>query len=161
TPRSDNDRPATSERSKVTAIAAIRGLIVLAGVAAWYGTQYLIRERRPLPADEAAKAGSLLTESDRLLKLTAPLNQLLQQRPHWANAVLIVSSALIDILVLFVIVWSIFGPSLRPFIGLIILFGLRQICQALTALPPPVGMIWRRPGLPTLFVTYSVSNDLF
>src|SRR5262249_22314921 len=45
--------------------------------------------------------------------------------------------------------------------GLIILFGLRQICQALTALPPPRGMIWRHPGFPTLLVTYGVANDLF
>jgi membrane-associated phospholipid phosphatase len=42
-----------------------------------------------------------------------------------------------------------------------ILFGLRQICQALCALPPPEGMIWRSPGVPSLLVTYGVANDLF
>ena len=31
----------------------------------------------------------------------------------------------------------------------------------MTALPPPAGSIWRNPGLPSLFVTYGVSNDLF
>jgi membrane-associated phospholipid phosphatase len=41
------------------------------------------------------------------------------------------------------------------------LFALRQACQALCALPPPQGMIWRDPGFPSLLVTYGVANDLF
>ena len=56
---------------------------------------------------------------------------------------------------------SVFGPSVRPFAGLIILFFLRQLCQALCALPPPQGMIWRSPGIPSLLVTYGTTNDLF
>src|SRR5207249_4086795 len=80
---------------------------------------------------------------------------------RWANALLIVSSALIDALGLFLCVWSVAGPSIRPFLGLCILFGLRQVCQVLTALPLPMGSIWRYPGFPSLFVTYGVSNDLF
>src|ERR671922_66231 len=50
-------------------------------------------------------------------------------------------------------------PSLR--LALFLLFGLRQICQALCALPAPEGMIWRSPGVPSLLVTYGVANDLF
>lgn len=42
-----------------------------------------------------------------------------------------------------------------------ILFGLRQICQGLCALPPPDGMIWRYPGFPALLVTYGTATDLF
>jgi PAP2 superfamily C-terminal len=41
------------------------------------------------------------------------------------------------------------------------LFALRQFCQAFCPLPPPPGMIWRKPGFPTLLVTYGTSNDLF
>jgi hypothetical protein len=41
------------------------------------------------------------------------------------------------------------------------LFALRQFCQAFCPLPPPVGMIWRDPGFPTVLVTYGTSNDLF
>ena len=29
------------------------------------------------------------------------------------------------------------------------------------ALPPPRGMIWRNPGVPSLLVTYGVSADFF
>src|SRR5262249_11448638 len=58
-----------------------------------------------------------------------------------------------------------FGPTIRPLLGLILVFVLRQLCQALTALPPPggdpAGVIWRYPGFPSLLVTYGVSNDLF
>ena len=45
--------------------------------------------------------------------------------------------------------------------GLLILFGLRQLCQGLCALPPPEGMIWRNPGFPSLLVTYGTATDLF
>ena len=139
----------------------IRIVVAVAGLAAWYGTQRLIGGKRPLPGDEAVRAGTLLADQDVLLKLSESINRFLNTHSRWANGLLIASSALIDILVSFVLLWSIFGPSFRPFLGLIILFGLRQICQALTALPPPPGMIWRYPGFPTLFVTYGVSNDLF
>ena len=139
----------------------IRIIVAIAGLAAWYGTQYLIRERPPMPAEDAAKAAALLAEHDVILRLTEPINRFLNLNPRWANRLLMISSAVMDGLVGFVIIWSIVGPSFRPFIGLIILFGLRQICQALTALPPPPGMIWRYPGFPSLFVTYGVSNDQF
>jgi hypothetical protein len=56
---------------------------------------------------------------------------------------------------------SIFGPTIRPFVGLLILFGMRQICQGLCALPAPPGIIWHDPGFPSLLVTYSVANDFF
>ena len=90
----------------MNAITAIRALIVVLGLAAWYGTQYLIGAKRPLPADEAAKAGSLLTDGDVLLRLTAPINQYLNRRAQAANALLIASSAIIDVLGLFVIVYA-------------------------------------------------------
>ena len=41
------------------------------------------------------------------------------------------------------------------------LFSLRQLSQYLNALQPPSGMIWNHPGVPSLLVTYGVSNDLF
>ncbi len=44
------------------------------------------------------------------------------------------------------------------------LFVLRQLCQSLCVLPPPGGaanVIWFHPGVPSLLVTYEVSNDLF
>jgi hypothetical protein len=139
----------------------IRLVVVILGLATWYGTQHLIGGKAPMPADEADKAGSLLARHDALLQLLAPANRYLNAHPSWANGLLVASSALIDLLGIFLLIRSIFGPSIGPFVGLIILFGLRQICQAVTALPPPPGMIWRYPGFPSLLVTYGVANDLF
>ena len=139
----------------------IRLVIVIAGLAAWYGTQKLIGAKRPMPADQVAVAGELLTDQDGLLHLTAGINRYLNQNSKWANGLLFSSSLLIDALGIFLLAGGIFGPSIRPFLGLMLLMGLRQICQALTALPPPKGMIWRNPGFPSLLVTYGVANDLF
>jgi hypothetical protein len=72
-----------------------------------------------------------------------------------------VSSALIDALGLFLLARWLFGGSVRPFLGLFLLMALRQVMQAICALPPPPNMIWRYPGFPSLLVTYHVANDFF
>ena len=128
-----------------------RVLLIALSLGAWFWTQALLAKR-------AFPEGCL---ADRIHDLTAPWNRYLGDNPRVASGLLIATSALIDILAIFLLVLSIFGPSLRPFIGLLILFGLRQICQGVCALPPPKGMIWRSPGFPSLLVTYGTASDLF
>ena len=130
--------------------AARIGLII-AGLAGWFWTQRLIGQR-------AWPAGRI---GDGLHQVTARLNRYLHEHPPVANALLVTTSAIIDALALFLLARAIFGPSFRPFLGLLILFVLRQMCQGLCALPPPDGMIWRRPGVPSLLVTYGTATDLF
>jgi hypothetical protein len=74
---------------------------------------------------------------------------------------LIASSAIIDLLGIFLLATWIFGAAVRPFLGLVIVLGLRQIMQALVALPAPPNAIWHNPGFPSLLVTYGVANDYF
>ena len=126
------------------------GFVVL-GLAIWFLSQWLLRYR-------PNGTGQL---GDGLHAATRRVYAFLAANPKCANALLIASSFLIDLLGLFILVHSIFGPSFQPFVGLLMLFLTRQICQALCALPPPAEMIWRSPGFPTLLVTYGVSNDLF
>lgn len=130
---------------------AVRAGLVGGGLVAWFWTQSLIGKR-------AFPEGRI---GDALLDWTAPANRYLHANPRVADRLLILTSALIDLLGLFLIYQAIFGASVRPFVGLLILFGLRQLCQGLCALPPPEGMIWRSPGVPSLLVTYGTANDLF
>ena len=134
----------------------MRGLIVRAVITAialtvWFWTQSLIGAR-PLPA-----AGI----GDALHDLTAPINSYFLDHPRAANAQLIGSSAGIDALAVFLLASWLFGRSIRPLLGLLILVGLRQIMQRVCALPPPPNMIWHNPGFPSLLVTYSVAGDFF
>ena len=138
---------------------SVRLAVVLVGLALWFLTQSLIGSRE-LP-ESAQDAGKALTRGDGLLALTGPIHRLLLENARWADALLVVSSAVIDLLALFLIGSALLGRSLRPFLGLILLFSLRQLCQALMALPAPEGMIWRDPGFPSLLVTYGVANDFF
>lgn len=117
----------------------------------WFWTQSLIGAR-PAPTSGLG---------DRLHNLTAGLNSYFAQNSGAANLLLIVSSALIDALGLFLLGRWLFGGSVRPFLGLAMLMVLRQILQAICALPAPPNMIWHPPGFPSLLVTYKVANDFF
>lgn len=130
---------------------AVRILITVASLTLWFWTQSLLGARRT-PGEPIG---------DGLHRLTAPANEYLQHSPRAANALLIVSSGLIDALGIFLLCRWIFFGSLRPFVGLTILLILRQVMQALCRLPPPAGMIWHYPGVPSLLVTYGVANDFF
>lgn len=127
-------------------LGLVAGLIAL-----WFLTQRLLGSRG-LPTNGIG---------DKIHEWLAPLHRRLQEDPKKARALLISSSLGIDVLTLSVLYLGIFGPSFAPLAGLAGLFMLRQASQYLTALPPPDGMIWRDPGVPSLFVTYGVGNDLF
>jgi PAP2 superfamily C-terminal len=131
-----------------------RAAFVVVGLAAWFWTQSLIGARAQQP-DSSNGIG------DGIHELLAVPHQFLVDHPHVADWLLIFSSAVIDLVGIFLLAASIFGPSIRPFLGLLLVFAMRQICQMLCALPPPTGMIWRYPGFPTLLVTYDVSTDFF
>lgn len=140
-------------RDPQTASRRIVFRIVLTVVALgiWFWTQSLIAHR------DAPATGV----GDAIHIATASLNAYLYRSPRAANALLIVSSALIDALGLFLLARWLLGPSVRPFLGLVLLLALRQILQAICALPAPPNMIWHYPGFPSALVTYNVGNDFF
>lgn len=118
----------------------------------WFWTQSLLGARTP-PA-----SGGI---GDALHNLTSGFNSYLAQNTAAANTLLIVSSVFIDALGIFLLGSWLFGGSVRPFLGLVLLMLLRQFLQALCSLPVPSGMIWHYPGFPSLLVTYHVANDFF
>ena len=118
---------------------------------AWFWTQSLIARK------SAAKDGI----GDLVHDLTARWHRYFCTHPRAAKAALITSSIFIDLFGLSLIGAAIFGPTFAPFLAVLIVFGLRQICQGVCTLPPPPGIIWRKPGFPALLVTYDVGNDFF
>src|SRR5712691_11546648 len=133
-----------------------RGLLprlVVTGIALalWFWTQSLLGGRTP-PASGIG---------DGLHNLTGAFKAYFCQNPSAANVPLFVSSALIDALGLFLLGRWLFGGSVRPFLGLLLLMALRQLMQAICTLPAPPNMIWHYPGFPSLLVTYHVANDFF
>jgi hypothetical protein len=129
----------------------LRLLVTGIALALWFWTQSLIGAR-------TAPASCI---GDALHNLTAGLNSYFARNAGAANVLLIVSSGLIDALGLFLLGRWLFGKSVRPFLGLFLLMTLRQLMQAVCALPPPPNMIWHYPGFPSLLVTYHVANDFF
>ncbi len=128
----------------------VRVVFVIAGLGIWFGTQKMISLR-----PEHVGIG------DRVLDLLAPVHGWLSADGMRWRALLVVSSLVIDATAVWMLLNTIFGKSVRPFVGLVMLFGLRQIMQGICVVPSPEGMIWEHPGVPSLLVTYGVSNDMF
>jgi hypothetical protein len=148
--------PAPSGLALTTRAATIapwwlRAAFVAVGLGLWFWTQSLIGQR------EFADSGII----DVVHRWTAGLHDTLLSHPQAANTLLIVSSAVIDLVGVSLLAATLFGRTVRPFLGLLLLFALRQLCQMLCALPAPSEMIWHNTGVPTLLVTYGVSTDFF
>lgn len=131
---------------------ALRAGFIVASLVVWFWSQRMIG-RKPTPTGG--------TIGDALHDSTAPLLAWLHAHPGAANLTLIVTSALVDAFGLYLLGSTLLGPSVQPFLALLLVFILRQACQMTITLPPPPGLIWRYPGFPSLLVTYGVSNDFF
>jgi hypothetical protein len=130
---------------------ALRVLLTAIVLAIWFWTQSLI----------GAKTAPATGVGDLLHSATANWNAYFARTPAAANFLLISSSAIIDALGLFLLARWLFGGTIRPFFGLLVLMALRQVMQAICSLPAPPNIIWHNPGFPSLLVTYGVANDFF
>lgn len=128
-----------------------RVAITAGALAIWFWTQRLI----------GARTLSGREIGDGLHALTGSLNHYFALHAQACNALLIASSGIIDLLGIYLLAKWIFGRSVRPFLGLVLVLGLRQVMQALVALPAPPSDLWHYPGFPSLLVTYGVANDFF
>jgi hypothetical protein len=135
-------------------VILVRSGLVVAGILAWYWTQAAIGKRAP-------KVEHDVPLTDGIHLLTARFHARYATNVAAGNRLLIASSLVIDLLGAYLLCTSIFGASFRPYVGLAILFALRQICQVLCPLPAPAGAVWRYPGVPAVLVTYGTANDLF
>ena len=129
----------------------LKVLLVGVSVPSWYWTQTLIARR-------GLQDGRI---GDFFHRISEPWNTWLHAHRRVSSGILIASSACIDLLGLFLLGLGLFGPTLRPFLALVILFAFRQFCQATCVLPAPAKMIWHHPGFPSLLVTYATDNDFF
>ncbi len=129
----------------------LRVLVIAGALVVWFWTQKLI----------ARQSAGMVGIGDASHRLTVGLHQYFSRNAKAADRALIISSLCIDALGLSLIAISIFGPTFAPFIGILIVFSLRQVSQLCCTLPPPPGIIWRDPGFPTALVTYDVGNDFF
>src|SRR6201986_1956015 len=135
-------------------IIAVRVAFVAVGIVLWFVTRALLAKRVPKVAYEVPL-------TDGVHVLTARIHHRYFTNVAAGNRLLIASSLVIDFLGAYLLGSAIFGESIRPYLGLVMVFALRQICQMLCPLPAPSGMVWRYPGVPAILVTYGTANDLF
>ena len=98
----------------------IRRIVLTAlALGIWFWTQALIARR----AAPAAGVG------DALHTMTAGLNSYFYHSPTAANALLVLSSALLDGLGIFLLARWLFGPSVRPFLDSCCCLGCAKSCK--------------------------------
>jgi len=98
---------------------------------------------------------------DRLHHFVQPVNSYLHQNLDVTSYGFILSSALIDINMAYLIINYLTTDRSKSFMLLCLGFTLRQISQWLSRLPQPAGTIWFDPGFPSVMVTYGVETDFF
>ncbi len=135
-------------------VIGVRCGLVVAGIILWFWSQAVLGKRTP-------KVGYEVPLTDGVHVLTARIHHRYITNEAAGNRLLILSSLVIDLLGAYLLGTAIFGATIRPFLGLAMVFALRQICQVLCPLPAPSGMVWRYPGVPAIVVTYGTANDLF
>ena len=104
-----------------------RVLTIALGLGGWFVSQSLIKAR-------GGRDGAI---GDALHDWTAPLHGWLARTPRAANALLVTSSAFIDLFGVFLLGFALFGPTLRPGIALLLLFAFRQMPGTCGVTPPP------------------------
>ena len=117
-------------------LRGVRLAAIILGLVLWHLTQSMIGQR-------AEVQGTIV---DQAHVLTADWNKYLNENKTAANALLIISTALIDLVGIWLLVLSIEGKTIRPFVALFILFTARQISQYFCALPLPDGIIRHDPA---------------
>lgn len=132
--------------------AAIKLVLALLLLVTWHKSQALL---------DHAKRAMGGTSFDRGHALLAPVNEFLHHHDRVANAILILTSGHIDLVLTGMVLWGIFGETIRPTVAIFFLLIFRQLSQFFVAEPIPVGMIWHYPGFPSLVVTYYTTFDFF
>jgi len=146
----ENDQPSLARFSSPQSFT-LRLALTAAALVFWFWTQSLI----------GARTAPVTGIADAIHAATAAQNLYLHNHPALTNGLLIISSAVIDLLGILLLGLWVFRGSARPFLGLVMVLGLRQIMQACVALAAPPGAIWHNPGFPSLLVTYGVAHDYF
>jgi hypothetical protein len=130
----------------------IRLVVILACLAGWYESQSFISSR-PFKVNKVIY--------DNIHGMTEGINDYLSENQNLTDNLILISSFIVDFFGIWIIVTSIVGKTFRPFVSLLIVMIMRQLCQLMIQLPAPESMIWRSPGTDSIFVTYDVSNDFF
>src|ERR1700689_2664626 len=94
-------------------IIAFRIIAIVISLGIWHLTQKLLARRNDLVD---CPDGATIT--DGIHQLTARYNQKLLDNPKTANALLISSSLVIDLLGFYLLISAIFGRTIEPFLGL-------------------------------------------
>eukprot|EP00742_Colponemidia_sp_Colp-10_P002050 GILJ01002190.1.p1 GENE.GILJ01002190.1~~GILJ01002190.1.p1 ORF type:complete len:340 (-),score=34.15 GILJ01002190.1:193-1212(-) len=100
--------------------------------------------------------------TDKLHDWTSGLNTFFTSNIGSRNALLIVASGAMDLILFLVFIrWVVVGDSSRPVFSLIMLYSTRAIIQNLFLMKFPKGYSWGYPGFPSLAVPYAATSDFF
>ena len=112
----DNPTEPNSEKPSPWRLRGVRLAAIILGLLLWHLTQSMIGQRAEV---QSATENAIV---DQAHVLTADWNRALNENKTTANWLLIISTGLIDLVGIWLLVLSIGGKTIRPFVALLILF---------------------------------------
>lgn len=99
---------------------------------------------------------------DGIFEATTPINTFFLENKEARDALLIFSSFLVDVLLLwFAIRYALWGNTTRQLIFFVMFYCTRAAVQSFFLLRIPEGYCWDYPGFPSLTVSYQKTSDFF
>jgi hypothetical protein len=99
---------------------------------------------------------------DGIFEATSNLNRFFQENKEPRDAILIFSSFLVDVMLLwFCVRYALWGKSSRQVLFFFLFYGTRAALQSLFLLRKPNGYCWEYPGFPSIAVSYQPTSDFF
>lgn len=118
-----------------------------------------IQSQRLLSTDNVID--NKITDRIHSSSLFLSVHKYLKSNPEIARLHTIATSFLIDLNILIMFMNLFYYENYEPIIIFFIGIFLRQICQYINRLPIPDDVIWKDPGVYSIFITYDTTNDLF
>ena len=99
---------------------------------------------------------------DGVFEATRPVNEFFNENKEARDAILIFSSFLVDVLLVwFCVRYAIWGRTSRQILFFLMFYGTRASVQSLFLMKKPDGYCWDYPGFPSLTVSYQATSDFF
>jgi membrane-associated phospholipid phosphatase len=99
--------------------------------------------------------------ADKLHELFEPLNEIALTNIYFRNTLIIISTLIMDVTIVYMVVYGFVEKSYKTYICLSIMYICRFMCQLIVQLPYPQKLLWTKQMFPSVSATYHIDHDFY